>query len=697
MFIREDKIYVIASRYLPISLEELRFHVEATGEELRVSKVTCADYTNFVKVNSNEILIGEVSSPLLTTYLSASSSLKSSAKSLTGRRRRLRSRHYYTSNQHKHNPPLRHLLATNTSQQEEQSTNQTVDGSAIGNLSIPSDHRSFDDQSYHSNYSQPNASSHSLSFFRLNITLELYDIKIRYQLEESLVINYPDSFVVAVMVGHDNLVEEIITFMEYYLAIGTDHFLFYFLMPIESLPDAFIDRINGFRNRTVITIIQWFPFYVDGPYPILGGKGSSELALIQDGLYRVKSDKHTPEHKAWFAHVDLDDFLVVHPQFADMKQMLRAYPLDAAGVVFHNSYFYLMREGENWRVSNKTLPLGFTWEKFNNSVLVHETDLKHHNYRPKVIANAYHVLSIGGHRIDLVGSRSYEAASCTFYLHFIKPSRGRGKRMVISARESRLAEFLTLPRDVDLSSGIEAWTTEHKKSFFRQQSGQPVSSHANVHNHNNHHPIVQTDRSRSNYRQVNVDDWIRTNLDKNKLTPSTSIRGTEDRSKFAIADRLQQQFKSTEEKGEDSMGQSTQQEIVSGPGIYETRSHRLHSPQAARSANPNRNQPARDSEQSAQRGYDGPLRIQHTRVIPEPGSLNYNKPSYAATDLQSGQTFNLPAEAQKRAYFDRMNHFQELLAHSRQRGTQQHSVYRSETGSSVSSSTSSGQCQRQHG
>jgi hypothetical protein len=307
-----------------------------------------------------------------------------------------------------------------------------------------------------------------------------------------------------------------------------------------------------------------------------------------------------------------------------------------------------------------------------------------------VIANAYHVLSIGGHRIDLVFSRSYDAASCTFYLHFIKPSRGRGKRMVISARESRLAEFLTLPRDVDLSSGIEAWTTEHKKSFFRQQSGQPVSSHANVHNHNNHHPIVQTDRSRSNYRQVNVDDWIRTNLDKNKLTPSTSIRGTEDRSKFAIADRLQQQFKSTEEKGEDSMGQSTQQEIVSGPGIYETRSHRLHSPQAARSANPNRNQPARDSEQSAQRGYDGPLRIQHTRVIPEPGSLNYNKPSYAATDLQSGQTFNPPAEAQKRAYFDRMNHFQELLAHSRQRGTQQHSVYRSETGSSVSSSTSSG-------
>jgi hypothetical protein len=304
-------------------------------------------------------------------------------------------------------------------------------------------------------------------------------------------------------------------------------------MPISTLPESYLQLWKEFSVKYpyVMTFVQWYPFHVPGPFAYKEGNASSELAVANDALYRVKPsiDHYLKNNyiinskvsfsevldKVWLSHINLDDFLVVHPNFPSMKHQLDAYPIvTTASLRFDNSYFYMIKstttlqppsaahlrmrglhsdgrrlnlsrgtrpmqqeqkdskhpkyeitttplnnmtlaslvvkdeyDHEIFNISGQLLPLGFSWEDFQSATIIHERNLQLFWSRTKLIVNTNIVLAYGGHGVDLVTLLScHEQSSFSFYLHFIKASRGRGIDIIQRPTISSLKSLLSLPR-----------------------------------------------------------------------------------------------------------------------------------------------------------------------------------------------------------------------------------------------------------
>jgi hypothetical protein len=304
----------------------------------------------------------------------------------------------------------------------------------------------------------------------MKVTVELYNYKQSYTLllQPIPAIPHNGGVIMLTKYGPDIQPQELLTFIEYYVTIGVDAFYIYFMIPIKQIPDDVLAMWKTSRHAHRLTFVQWYPFHVKGPFPEFhqqqGRILCSEIALINDALYRLKVSSIASQ--IWVGSVDLDDYMVVHPQYGDLKQMIAAFPSSStAAIRFQNSYFYMLDTRVAGAVEDPVqlekalVPSGYGWDvmRHEKTKIVYEGDLSHHIYRPKIIFNVDRVLSGGVHRVDVskMGSQVYESNS--FYLHHIKRSRGRNSSLVICRKETSMSELLRLPRPVRLSEGFLRW------------------------------------------------------------------------------------------------------------------------------------------------------------------------------------------------------------------------------------------------
>lgn len=305
----------------------------------------------------------------------------------------------------------------------------------------------------------------------MKVTVELYNYRQSYILlpHPLPAIPHDGGVIMLAKYGPDIQPQELLTFIEYYVTIGVDAFYIYFMIPIQQIAEDALEMWKTSRHAHRLTFVQWYPFHVKGPFPGSHRQQErifcSEIGLINDALYRLKFSKIASQ--IWLGVVDLDDYMVVHPQYGNLKQMIAAFPSNStAGIRFENSYFYMLDtrvEGaaaEDPVQSEKALvPSGYGWDvmKHEKTKIVYEGDLSHHIYRPKIVFNVDRVLSGGVHRVDVSKADTHVYESNSFYLHHIKRSRGRNSSLVICRKETSMNELLRLPRPVSVAEGFLKW------------------------------------------------------------------------------------------------------------------------------------------------------------------------------------------------------------------------------------------------
>lgn len=147
---------------------------------------------------------------------------------------------------------------------------------------------------------------------KLTVTVELFDYKEKYVLEAVQNPNKleSDGIVMQTKIGPDIKPQELLTFLDYYVSIGVDAFYVYFMIPIEKIPENVLTMWKRSPHAHRMTFVQWYPFYVTGPFP--GSRrdnptSCSEIGMINDALYRLKFSNM----QLWLGSVDLYDYMVV--------------------------------------------------------------------------------------------------------------------------------------------------------------------------------------------------------------------------------------------------------------------------------------------------------------------------------------------------------------------------------------------------
>jgi hypothetical protein len=422
IFLRDDKIVVTASRFLPIGLQEIYFTIDTLKEEIESNStsdkllhidnvhVICC-FGSFHSNNANEVIIGYFANERFIEYLKGISANDKIRIKL----------HLYS---HSFEYAVHKLLSPLP-------------------VSLPFSLSSSPASSSSSVLSNDSTSSPSRSASRL--------------LSSSSVLLSPPLFAVT-LIGADILVQEVITWLSYHEAIGIHNFYIYFCISITS---DFATALSSYASECVschLTVLSWYPFHVSVPHKRLRGKpGSSQLAVIQSALFRLR----TTAYPIWMTHIDIDEYLVVHPRFSSLPDMIAGYGRlineNISAIVFHNSYFY-MPPSLNPHDLKKSIPTGYTWKEFLSYPIIFERELKHYIFRPKLLANIQKIISIGGHRIDLSEGPSMVAESRTFYLHFLRLSKGRDPSLIKSPVQTNLTTFLTLPRPFNTQTdGFTEW------------------------------------------------------------------------------------------------------------------------------------------------------------------------------------------------------------------------------------------------
>jgi hypothetical protein len=431
IFLREDKIVVIASRYLPIALQELYFTIDALKEGNDASSSSSSSSEKLVHIdnvhviccfesfrtnNANEVIIGYFANERLIEYLKGVSVNEKIQIKL----------HLYS---HSFEYEVHKLFS---------SVPAPLPSSSQSSASASSASVNFSSSPSSSPSAAPSVPRRSLS------SSSSYAVS-------------PPLYAVT-LIGADILVQEVITWLSYHEAIGIHSFFIYFCVSITS---DFATTLSSYASECVschITVLSWYPFHVSVPHNRLRGKpGSSQLAVIQSALFRLRSI----EYPIWMTHIDIDEYLVVHPRFSSLPDMIHGYGKyineNVAAIFFHNSYFY-MPPSLNPHDSKKSIPTGYTWKEFLSHPIIFERELKHYAFRPKLLANIQKIISIGGHRIDLSEGPSIVAESRTFYLHFLRLSRGRDPSLIKSPVWTNLTTFLTLPRSFNVQvDGFNKW------------------------------------------------------------------------------------------------------------------------------------------------------------------------------------------------------------------------------------------------
>jgi hypothetical protein len=393
IFLREDKIVVLSSRYLPIALQEIYFTIDSLSDNstalpIDTSHLICTSLPNWPRVNPNEVIIAYYSNPQLVDYLKTIQ---------TGEKIKVKL-HLYA---HTFEYTVEKLVSPQPAPLPPR------DPKILPPSLIPA----------------PSDSSSSTAS----------------------PIVYPP-MVAVTLIGDDILVQEVITWMTYHEAVGIHNFYIYYCVSITS---DWAKALTTYASECVschITVLSWYPFWVNIPSSRSHSKqGSSQLAVIQSGLFRLR----TTAYPIWMVHNDIDEYLVVHPKYSSLPDMFTGFPSDIAAVFFHNAYFFIP-PSLSLEDRNKSIPTGYTWKEFLSHPIVYEKDLRLYNFRPKMMCNIQKVISIGGHRVDLSEGPSKASDSGTFYLHFARLVKGRDSSIVQNPVLSNLTVFLTTPRPLDM-------------------------------------------------------------------------------------------------------------------------------------------------------------------------------------------------------------------------------------------------------
>ena len=263
----------------------------------------------------------------------------------------------------------------------------------------------------------------------------------------------PLDLVSCTMLGYDFKMQELKTWMQYHLSIGIQHFFLYLLFPLECLTDAEMVEFNSLAlfTKYSFTVVQWHPYFIDNPMRDKGTAyvGVTQLPLLQSNIYRLKNSiKDT-----WIAHIDLDEYLVVNPEYKSLRSMAQKFSKSCGSLTFLNSYFVLAPSGSTSSknsdfLSSVSFPSNnFTFADFTQNDVVYETNLFKQYERTKVVYRAKGCLFAGAHYVAM-NTKGYVACwAKSIYLHYAKQTKGRNASIIVSPRVTTLKALLDLPRN----------------------------------------------------------------------------------------------------------------------------------------------------------------------------------------------------------------------------------------------------------
>ena len=267
------------------------------------------------------------------------------------------------------------------------------------------------------------------------------------------------NLVTVTMIGYATQITEMSTWLQYNLRIGFDHVFFYAMFPISCLTAEEVDTLNSLAEATnfSFTLIQWHPYFVDVSDPT-ASDGHNVLSTFQDLLYRLKGVViNNNSVDIWISSMDVDEFMVVHPRYPSAPAMAKNLMKTCGSLSFANSFFSLLPKSavvahqqlpsnlSDWE--HLAMPSNFTLIELASGVIVHESNLEEHSYRPKNLFLTRGVIYEGGHGVAefLPGFHTCESGS--FFLHHGENARDRGISTMKEPQITYLQTLLNLPRN----------------------------------------------------------------------------------------------------------------------------------------------------------------------------------------------------------------------------------------------------------
>ncbi len=189
----------------------------------------------------------------------------------------------------------------------------------------------------------------------------------------------------------------------------------------------------------------------------------SEKKTTKRGKVHEVINKTIKEKERWMLENDIDDFLIPYRLnchngrrdyrdnamnlcFSNLTDLVENID-NAYAITFANSYFYLINEEQFNKQGKEILKQGniqdwydyaskyalrnnFTYDELQDAIIIRDSDLHEHWYRPKLIYNVQSAVLIGPHHAHVWSPHHYSMISGGYYLHYLQNSIGRGFDMI---------------------------------------------------------------------------------------------------------------------------------------------------------------------------------------------------------------------------------------------------------------------------
>lgn len=290
----------------------------------------------------------------------------------------------------------------------------------------------------------------------------------------SIVRRYQLDIVATVPVKLSTSIPDLHNWITYHKSIGVEHFILFFFRQLRKESSEYIHQINqlAINCNFCFSIAQWHPYRVSGPHPYKGYV-SSYVGYLFSVLYRLKapvpqpgvkrlhrpdgfvgfneSELRVPHRDSYLAVLDVNDFLVVHTEFSNIRDMVLQYPFATTSAIsFPVNYFYMVDKQTHRPMNLSTLD----HPTFINNYILHESDAKDiQTTVSRMVYNTRNTIFIASNGNLQMARLTSVLHSPSFCLHFLRSANcQRTCELKYPSRPKSISHFMKLPRSYNASN-----------------------------------------------------------------------------------------------------------------------------------------------------------------------------------------------------------------------------------------------------